>query len=292
MTTSYTLAGVIGARPDAVYAALTQEAALRDWLAESAEVALARGTFDFWGRFTPDGERGRKRLLAFAPGRALSFSWLFQDTPTEVAITLAPAGVDQTEIRLTHTNVPPRPTDYSAWVRDYWLMSLANLANFAEGRRTAPKCDFAALAAVPERDRDGHGVARGEVEIDALPERVFASLIEPAQLDRWIATKAEVEPVVGGRFSFGWDHGPVKIVELVPDKVLAYSWEDTDAPGTVVRWELAGSGGHTYLTLVHSGFGPDQAPDGYQLGWQEFLVSLRRMHEIGEAWQPFTQLPA
>lgn len=282
MTISYTLKGVIGAQPEVVYAALTQEAALCDWLAENAAVSLARGTFDFWGRYTPDGARGRKRLLAFDNGRSLRFSWLFQDTPTEVAITVAAAG-DETEVCLTHTNVPVRPTDSAAWVRDYWLMSLANLANFAEGRPTAPKCDFTAFAA---------DEVRCGVDIGAPAAEVFASLTEPAQLERWIAEKAEVEPEVGGRINFGWDHGPVKILELVPDKVVAYSWQHADGPPeSVVRWELAGSGGHTHLTLVHSGFGPDKATDGYQLGWQEFLVSLRRMHEVGAGWQPFTQLP-
>lgn len=282
MTTSFTLKGVIGAQPEVVYAALTHEAALRDWLAESADVSLADGAFDFWGRYTPDGARGRKRLLAFDPGRSVSFSWLFQDTPTEVLITVAPAG-GKTEVCLTHANVPQRPTGYATWVGDYWLMSLANLANYAEGRRTAPKCDFTEFAA---------DEVRCGVDIEAPVARVFTSLIEPAQLDRWIAARAEVEPEVGGRIDFGWDHGPVKVLELVPDKVIAYSWQHTDGPpDTVVRWELAGSGGHTYLTLVHSGFGPDKATDGYQLGWQEFLVSLRRMHEIGADWQPFTRVP-
>jgi len=281
MTTSYTIRGIIGAPPDVVFGALTDEAALREWLSESAEVALADGRFDFWGRFTPEGEPGRKRLLGYEPARSISFSWLLQDTPTEVGISLAPAGEGETEVRLTHANVPERRSDYAAWVGDYLMLSLANLANFAEGRPVAPKCDFAATA---------EGEARCAVQIGAPPAQVFASLIEPAQLERWIAEKAEVEPEVGGRYSFGWDHGPVKIVELVPDKVLAYSWQNTDAaPETVVRWELAGSGGGTYLTLVHSGFGPDRTPEGYQLGWQEFLVSLRRMHEIGAGWRPFTR---
>jgi uncharacterized protein YndB with AHSA1/START domain len=282
MTSSYTLRGIIGARPDAVYAALTEAAALREWLAESAEVSLTDGIFDFWGKFTPEGERGRKRLLGFEPGRSLSFSWSYQGTSTQVDVALAAAD-DGTEVSLSHANVPPRPSDYAAWVRDYWLMSLANLANFAEGRKVAPKCDFSAFA-------DDH--VRCQIDVAAPPAEVFASLLDPAQLDRWIAVKAEVEPEIGGRIDFGWDHGPVKILELVPDKAIAYSWELAGGPPeTVVRWELEGSGGHTHLTLVHSGFGPDRGTDGYQLGWQEFLVTLRRMHELGAAWQPFTQEP-
>jgi len=289
---SYTLQVIIGAPAEAVYAALTSPDALQRWLAEQAAVALEAGVFEFWGRYTPDGERGRQRLLAFEPGRGLRFAWSLGGAETVVAITLEPtdggAGGEAggTVLTLTHSGVPPRSSGDAYWVRDLLMMALANLAGYCEGRGTAPMCDFSARPA---------GEARATVEIEAAPGQVFASLIEPAQLDRWIATGAEVEPRVGGRYSFGWDHGPVKILELDPDRVLAYSWrhswDDGDGPdATVVRWELAGAQGRTYLTIAHSGFGDDRRPDGYQLGWQEFLASLKRMHEVGPGWQPVRQI--
>jgi uncharacterized protein YndB with AHSA1/START domain len=282
---TYTLQVFIGATPEAVYAALTSPAALRTWLAEQAEVAMDDGIFEFSGRYTPGGERGRQRLLSFEPGRALSFSWSLEGATTEVAIAVEPAEGGSV-LTLTHSGVPPRTAGDAYWVRDLLMLSLANLASYCEGRGVAPRCDFSA-----SRDEQ----ARAGVEIDATPGQVFASLIEPGQLDRWIATGAEVEPRVGGRYRFGWDHGPVKILELEPDRVLAYSWrhswDDGDGPdATVVRWELEGSQGRTYLTIVHSGFGDDRRPDGYQLGWQEFLASLKRMHEVGPDWQPVRQI--
>jgi hypothetical protein len=57
---AYTLRAQIGAPPEAVYAALTEAAAQRAWLAECAEVSLDDGAFEFWGRYTPEGERGRR----------------------------------------------------------------------------------------------------------------------------------------------------------------------------------------------------------------------------------------
>lgn len=39
----------VAAAPGAVHAALTSGAALREWLAESAEVDLAARRFEFWG---------------------------------------------------------------------------------------------------------------------------------------------------------------------------------------------------------------------------------------------------
>jgi uncharacterized protein YndB with AHSA1/START domain len=297
MTETYTLQVAIGAPPETVYAAFTSAAALQRWLAEHAEVALDDGVFEFWGRFTLDGERGRQRLTSFEPGRGLSFSWSLGGATTEVAIAVEPietvetvetvaGGAGGSVLTLTHSGVPPRSAGEAYWVRDLLMLSLANLASYCEGREVAPMCDVSA-------SRDGQ--ARAAVQIDAPPGQVFASLIEPAQLDRWIATGAEVEPHVGGRYSFGWNHGPVKILELEQDRALAYSWrhswDDGDGPdSTVVRWELEGSQGRTYLTIVHSGFGADRRPDGYQLGWQEFLVSLKRMHEVGPSWQPVRQI--
>jgi uncharacterized protein YndB with AHSA1/START domain len=290
MTTTQTnrLRVSIGAPPEAVYAALTDAAALRAWLAEHAEVSVDGGVFEFWGRFTPEGERGRQRLLAAEPGRALGFSWQLHGTETEVGITLEPQD-GGTMLTLTHSGVPPRAAGDCYWVNDLLMLSLANLASYCEGRGIGPRCDFTAFSGAE---------ARASIEISAPPGEVFASLIEPAQLDRWIAEHAEVEPHVGGRYDFGWDHGPVKILELEPDKVLAYSWrhswEDQEGPdATVVRWELAGSHGHTHLTIVHSGFGgTDRRTDGYQLGWMEFLVSLKRMHEVGAGWRPVQRVPA
>jgi uncharacterized protein YndB with AHSA1/START domain len=59
---TYTLQVTIGAPPEAVYTALTSPAALQRWLAERAEVALDSGVFEFWGRYTLGGERGRQAL--------------------------------------------------------------------------------------------------------------------------------------------------------------------------------------------------------------------------------------
>ena len=281
----------IGAGPGAVYAALTDAAALRAWLAEHAEVSLpsggeGAGVFEFWGRYTPEGERGRQRLLGAEPGRRLAFTWALQGAETEVDITLEPED-GGTLATLTHSGVPPRPSGDSYWVGDLLMLSLANLASYCEGRSIGPRCDFTAL---------GGTEARGSTDIDAPAADVFASLIEPAQLNRWIATQARVEPEAGGRYDFGWDHGPVKILELEPGRVLAYSWQHSwdDGAGpeaTAVRWELEGSQGRTHLTIVHSGFGGDaRKTDGYQLGWLEFLASLKRMHEVGAGWRPVEQV--
>ena len=57
-----------------------------------------------------------------------------------------------------------------------------------------------------------------------------------------------------------------------------------------MRWELDDAQGGTHLTIVHSGFGPGRRTEGYQLGWMEFLASLKRMHEVGAGWGPVEQV--
>ncbi|MEM7035262.1 MAG: SRPBCC domain-containing protein, partial [Chloroflexota bacterium] len=107
----------------------------------------------------------------------------------------------------------------------------------------------------------------------------------PSQLNRYIAYQASVEPEVNGAYDFGWDEGPVKILDLVPNEKLAYSWMWEEEPQTVATWTLKGSGGKTHLTLVHSGFGPDRSGEDYTVGWLHFLNRLKFMVEGGTSWQ-------
>ena len=107
------------------------------------------------------------------PGRRLGFSWRLQGAETGVAIALEPQD-GGTLLTLTHSGLPPRPSGDCYWVRDLLMLSLANLASYCEGRGIGPRCDFTAF---------GDTEARASVEIAAAPGQVFASLIEPAQLD-------------------------------------------------------------------------------------------------------------
>lgn len=275
-TNDYTLRTKISAPPGAVYTALTDPAALRTWLADEAETAPESGVFGFWGKHIPDGDQARQTLVAAEPGRRLAFAWDVGGTRHQADFDLAADGDDRTAVTLRLTGVPTDVVgQYS--LRDFWYLSLDNLATYCEGRGPVPMCDFIAMQP---------GAARASADIAAAPAAVFAALTQPDQLERWIAEKAVVEPQVGGRYEFGWEaEGPVRILELEPDRALAYSWQSDNLPAdTVVRWELEGSGNRTKLTIVHSGFGPDHVPGDFQLGWQAFLAALKRMLEVGPAW--------
>jgi uncharacterized protein YndB with AHSA1/START domain len=258
-----------GAAPDRVYEALTDPKQLEVWFAEHAEVSLAEGRYEFWGRYTPDGQPGRQRLLDAAPGQRLRLAWRLDGGERTVDIALAPSE-GGTEVTVTEVDEAGHAVFSHA---TFWGLALANLASHVEGHSIGLRQEY------PVTVTDTATVA---TVIDAPPAEVFASLLDPEQLGRWmLAENAQVEPHVGGRYDIGWDHGPMRILELVPDRVLAYSWQYPDSPDTVVRWELEGSAGRTHLTVVHSGFADPTLAEQYREGWPGFLVALKRLHELG-----------
>ena len=286
MSDELALRARIAASPRTVYRALTDADALRAWLAENADVALGEGRFEFWGRHTPQGERGRQRLLDAQPDTALSFAWTLDDTESTVHVGLEPDG-DGTALTLRQDGLPtldelmnPRGRrDGLHSMHTFWGLSLANLAEHAEGRAPAPKADFS---------RERPAAIRAELTIGAPPERVFQSLVDPAQIERWFGWAGEVEPRVGGRMVLGVEG---RISEFEPGKLLVYG----DDEGAVVRWELADSGGQTHLTFVQSGYSSAELDSAaqHEAGWLAGIAELRRMHELGRAWQPLTtELPS
>jgi uncharacterized protein YndB with AHSA1/START domain len=274
MSTSFRIVQHIAAPPDAVYGALTSAAALEQWLAEHADVALDDGRYAFWGRDVPGGGGPHQRLIEAEPDRGLRIAWERDGRDTEVEILLA-LDVAGTLLTLTQSDSPDWGGDL-ANVRHFWSHGLLALAEYAEGRPPVARYDFS---------HHHYDEARAEIEIEAAAQDVYAALVEPVKLERWMAAKARVEPRVGGAYDLGWDREPMKILELVPGRTLAHTWHNEGEADTVVRWELEGSGGRTHLTVVHSGFADGRPSDAHGVGWMGWLIELKRMHELGPDWQ-------
>ena len=265
--------------PSLVFQALTRSDELMNWFAESAYVSQAEGRYDFWGGLTPESptpEQGRHRLLSWETDRSFVFVWPVRGAQTTAAVTLEPQG-QGTLLRVAHEGLPARQTGQASFT-DFWELSLENLRGWVERRVVGARCDFSGAL---------HGDVHLEVEIAATPGAVFHALITPEELDRFFATKAVVEPRIGGSYDFGWgDGGPVKILELARDARLAYSWHFENEPPTIVTWTLENSGGGTRLTLVHSGFGPQAWTEEYTCGWLNCINRLKFLVEVGPTWQP------
>jgi uncharacterized protein YndB with AHSA1/START domain len=250
--------------------ALVEPEAMRIWLAEHVEVDLPH-RYEFWGRYTPDGDAPHQRLL-HVDDRTVRFSWLIEGKDTTVEIGLEPEGPDATVISVSQTHFPGweealKEESLRAMLPTYWCLVIANLIDHVEGREPTAMCDFTSPR------------MRGQWLIGATPEEVYESLIDPAKFSAWFGANLEIEPRVGGRWgmgSFELDPTPATISALEPDRQLSLSWPD----GLVTNWVLEESGGRTRLTIVQSGFDTGRPPYGGWMGWLSGIAELRRYHEL------------
>ncbi|MFC8614994.1 SRPBCC family protein [Micromonospora purpureochromogenes] len=263
----------LAAPVEAVRRALTDPAELRVWFAEHAEVELPR-RYEFWGRFTPEGDAPHQRLL-HADDDTLRFAWLLDGVETTSEIALTPEGPGSTLLTLTQSHFNFAEAMDGSTIRGvlqtWWSLSIANLAAHLEGRPLLPKTDFTSAD------------LRGELLIGAPVERVWQSLTDSAQASAWFGYPIGIEPWVGGRYAMGgFEAGyAAKVVDLEPGHRMSVDW----GPTGISTWELAESDGKTKLTFVQSGFDEGNPPYAAWSGSVAGLSELRRYHEMAD-WQP------
>ncbi|SEF87395.1 Uncharacterized conserved protein YndB, AHSA1/START domain [Thermomonospora echinospora] len=256
-----------------VHQALTDPARLRIWLAEHAEVDLPH-RYEFWGRYTPEGDAPHQRLLHIDE-RTLRFAWLLDGEETTTEIALAPEGDDATTITLSQTHFDFQDVVTGASIRGvlqtYWCLSIANLVDHLEGRPLTPKTDFTS-------PRLG-----AQIIVDAPVEVLYDALTDSHKASEWFGYPIGIEPYKGGRFAMGgFDNpDPAKILDVEPGRGMSIDW---GAVG-VTTWELAESGGKTRLTFVQSGFDEQNPPYPAWAGWLSGLAELRRYTELAD-WRP------
>lgn len=248
---------------------------LRVWLAEHAEVELP-GTYAFWGRYTPEGDVPRQRLL-YLDERNLRIGWLIDGCDTTVDIALLELGDGSTSVLLEQSHFPGleaaiREESVRGYLHTFWSLALANLVDYLEGRPLTPKADFSSL------------VMSEEMVIDGVASVVYDALVDSDKFSRWFGFRIDIEPQVGGRWAMGGfevDPEPAKVVDVVPDRKIAIRFPD----GMVCAWELEESGGRTRLTFVQSGFDLGRPPYGAWMGWLSGFAELRRFVELDD-WRP------
>ena len=116
-----------------------------------------------------------------------------------------------------------------------------------------------------------------EFDLRHPPEKVWRALTDPALLTRWLLPVIDFELEPGAAFAFktqpqaGWD-GTVncRILEIEAQRKLSYTWVvGDDWLDTVVTFTLTPTASGTRLSLVQSGFRPDQKQNfgGARYGW-------------------------
>ena len=117
-----------------------------------------------------------------------------------------------------------------------------------------------------------------DVDLPHSPQKVWRALTDPALLAEWLLPVFGLELAPGARFTFktqpypGWD-GTVscRILEIDPPRQLTYSWEVAGMGlDTVMRFTLTPTESGTLLSLVQSGFKPEQKQNfaGARYGWK------------------------
>jgi uncharacterized protein YndB with AHSA1/START domain len=118
-----------------------------------------------------------------------------------------------------------------------------------------------------------------EFDLQHLPAKVWRALTNPDLLAEWLLPVVEGKLEAGAAFMFktqpypGWD-GTVncKVLEIEEQKKLSYKWVVGGDMGlnTVVTFTLTPTASGTRLSLVQSGFKPDQKQNfgGARYGWK------------------------
>jgi uncharacterized protein YndB with AHSA1/START domain len=117
-----------------------------------------------------------------------------------------------------------------------------------------------------------------EFDLHHSPEKVWRALTDPVLLSEWLLPVVGLELAPGAAFTFktqpypGWD-GTVncRLLEIEAHRKLSYTWVVGDMElETVVTFTLAPTASGTRLSLVQSGFKPDQKQNfgGARYGWK------------------------
>ena len=115
-----------------------------------------------------------------------------------------------------------------------------------------------------------------ELDLKHPPEKVWRALTEPALLAEWLLPVIDLKLERGAAFTFktqpypGWD-GTVncRFIEIEAQRKLSYRW-DVPFLQTVVTFTLTPTASGTRLSIVQTGFTPDQKREsgGARYGWK------------------------
>ncbi len=126
--------------------------------------------------------------------------------------------------------------------------------------------------------------------------RVWKALTDVGEMKQWYFDLKEFKPEVGFEFEFTVEHKGMtyhhlcKIIEVIPQKKLAYTWRYKGHEGdSLVTLELFANGDKTRLRLTHEGLEtfpktPSFARKNFMEGWTQIIgSSLKEFVESDDA---------
>jgi len=131
------------------------------------------------------------------------------------------------------------------------------------------------MTLIDKTDRSQSDSISFEFELRHPPAKVWRALTDPVLLAEWLLPVLDLELEPGTAFTFktqpqpGWD-GIVncRFLEIEAHRKLSWRWVVGDID-TVVTFTLTPTASGTHLSLVQSGFRPDQKQNvaGARYGW-------------------------
>jgi uncharacterized protein YndB with AHSA1/START domain len=123
---------------------------------------------------------------------------------------------------------------------------------------------------------------------NASVKKVWEAITDKDKMKQWYFDLATFKPEVGFEFSFSGKGSKgenyihlCKVLEVIENKKISYSWTYQDYPGySVVTFELFEEGkDKTRLKLTHAGLETfpgtgDFAPASFKAGWNELIGKL------------------
>lgn len=116
-----------------------------------------------------------------------------------------------------------------------------------------------------------------EFDLQHRPEKVWRALTDPELLGEWLLPVIGLKLEPGAAFTLktqpypGWD-GTVncRMLAIEAQRKLSYTWVVGEMLDTVVTFTLTPTASGTRLSLVQSGFKPDQKQNfgGARYGWK------------------------
>jgi uncharacterized protein YndB with AHSA1/START domain len=129
-------------------------------------------------------------------------------------------------------------------------------------------------------------VATAEVDVDAPPERVWAALTDPREIEQYMfGSKVESDWTVGSPITWCGeydgkpyeDHGTIVTVE--PTQVLVITHSSAGSDAHTLTYRLAAAGEGTHLTLSQDHNGSEDERDRSQQNWEGVLAGLKKVVE-------------
>jgi uncharacterized protein YndB with AHSA1/START domain len=124
-----------------------------------------------------------------------------------------------------------------------------------------------------------------EEDFNAPIDKVWRAITDKKEMQSWYFDVSDFKPEPGFEFRFNGGSEEktfvhlCKIIEVIPEKKLSYSWRFEGFPGnSVLTFELTPEGNKTHLKLIHEGLGtfPDQpefAKENFMMGWNQIIGS-------------------